>query len=126
MKVEEIMTRELICVEPQMSVVEAAKRMKSAGIHAVLVVEGERLVGIVVDRDLVLKVLAEERDPSRTEVREIMTPDPVTVEPGTDVIEAARLMRRHRVSRLPVVERSGRVAGIVSEVDFPTIISRIE
>ncbi len=120
------MTRELICVEPRMSVVEAAKRMKSADIHAVLVVEDGRLLGIVVDRDLVLKVLAEERDPGRTRVQEIMSPDPVTVDPDTDVIEAARLMRSHGVSRLPVVERDGRVAGIVSEVDLPSILSRLE
>jgi CBS domain-containing protein len=126
MRVKEIMTKELIYVKPDTSVVEAAKRMKSANIHAVLVVQEGKLVGIVVDRDLVLKVLAEGLDPAETRIREIMTKDPITVEPETDVIEAAKLMREHRVSRLPVVEQDGRVIGIVSEVDFPTIISKLE
>ncbi len=126
MRVEEIMTRELVYVNPDTSVVEAAKRMKSANIHAVLVLQEGRLVGIVVDRDLVLKVLAEERNPNETMIKEIMTENPITVEPETDVIEAARLMKEHRVSRLPVVEQDGRVVGIVSEVDFPTIISKLE
>lgn len=126
MRVKDIMTRDLIYVDPDTRVLEAAKKLKQANIHTVLVMHNKKLAGIVVDRDLVLRVLAEGRDPGKISVREIMTRDPVTIDPETDVVDAGKLMKRHKVSRLPVIGRDGVVAGIVSEIDFPTIISKLE
>jgi CBS domain-containing protein len=126
MRVKDIMTRNVIYVDPDTKVLEAAKKLKSANIHTVLVMQDKKLAGIVVDRDLVLRVLAEGRDPSKIRVMEIMTRDPITIAPETNVIDAGKLMKNHKVSRLPVIDKDGMVAGIVSEIDFPTIIGKLE
>lgn len=126
MRVKDIMTRDIIYVDPDTKVLEAAKKLKSADIHTVLVMQDRKLAGIVVDRDLVLRVLAEGLDPSKICVKEIMTRDPITIAPETNVIDAGKLMKKHKVSRLPVTGEGGIVAGIVSEIDFPTIISKLE
>ena len=73
MKVKDVMTRDVISVSPKTKVIEAAKKMKSANIHTVLVIQDRKLAGIVVDRDLVLRVLAEGRNPAKVHVDEIMT-----------------------------------------------------
>lgn len=126
MRVKDIMTKDLIYVDPDTKVLEAAKKLKKANIHAVLVMQNRKLAGIVVDRDLVLRVLAENLDPSKLTVKEMMTKDPITIDPETSVIDAGKLMKRHKISRLPVLDKDGTVVGIVSEIDFPTIISRLE
>lgn len=126
MRIKDIMTRDVVYVNPDTMVIEAAKKLRSANIHTVLVMQDRKLAGIVVDRDLVLRVLAEGLDPSKICVREIMTRDPITIAPETNVIDAGKLMKKHKISRLPVIGEDGIVAGIVSEIDFPTIISRLE
>lgn len=126
MRVKDVMTRDLIYVDPDTKVIEAAKKLKRANIHTVLVMQDRKLAGIVVDRDLVLRVLAEGRNPAKICVKEIMTGDPITIDPETNVIDAGKLMKKHKISRLPVVGEDDVVVGIVSEVDFPTIISKLE
>lgn len=126
MKVKDVMTRDVISVSPKTNVIEAAKKMKSANIHTVLVIQNRKLAGIVVDRDLVLRVLAEGKDPAKIHVDEIMTRGPITVEPETSVLDAGKLMKKHKISRLPVVDNNGVVVGIVSEADLPTIVSKRE
>jgi CBS domain-containing protein len=81
------------------------------------IVERARLVGTVTDRDITLRVVAEERDPRSTTVGEIASTDLVTVDPKLDLDEGLRLMARHQVRRLPVVEEDGRLVGIVSQAD---------
>src|SRR5207237_2499874 len=95
---------------------EAARVMAGEAIGPVPVVEGERLVGIVTDRDLVVRVIAEGKDPDSTTVGEIVSADVVTVSPDQDLDEALKLLARHQVRRLPVVEND-RLVGIVAQAD---------
>ena len=116
-RIAELMTENPHSVTPNASVVEAAKILRDDDVGLVPVVERERLVGTVTDRDITIRVVAEERDPRSTSVGEIASTDLVTVDPQQDLDEALRLMARHQVRRLPVVEEDGRLVGIVSQAD---------
>jgi CBS domain-containing protein len=91
--------------------------MKERDVGIVPVVEGGRLVGTVTDRDIVVRVVAEGKDPHSVRVREIASTDVVTVDPQQDLDEALRLMASHQVRRLPVVEEGGKLVGIVAQAD---------
>src|SRR5947208_2055413 len=81
------------------------------------VVEGDRLVGTLTDRDIVVRVVAEGKDPQTVTTREVASTAPVTVDPQQDLEEALRLMATHQVRRLPVVEEDGRVVGVLAQAD---------
>jgi CBS domain-containing protein len=81
------------------------------------IVDGDRLVGTITDRDLAIRVVAEGRDPQTTTVAEVASRDLVTIDPQQDLDEALRLMARHQVRRLPVVEEDGKLVGILSQAD---------
>ena len=104
-------------VEPNTSVVEAARLMKSEDVGSLPVVEGDRLVGMVTDRDIVLRVVADGKDVQSATVGEVASKDLVTVDPQQDLDEALRLMAQHQVRRLPVVEEDGRLVGILAQAD---------
>jgi CBS domain-containing protein len=91
--------------------------MRDEDVGLVPVVEGERLFGTISDRDIAVRVIAEQRDPSSVKVQEIASTDLVTVDPQQDLDEALRLMAQHQVRRLPVVEEDGRLVGIVAQAD---------
>ena len=101
---------------PSATAVDAAKAMASEDVGPIPVAEGDRLIGIVTDRDLVVRVLAEGRDPASTTLEEVMASDLTTVEPDTQLEEALQLMSENQVRRLPVVE-GGRLVGIVAQAD---------
>ena len=90
--------------------------MKSENVGSVPIVEGDRLVGVVTDRDLAIRVLAEGKG-GETPVSEIASKDVVTVDPQQSVEEAARLMAEHQVRRLPVCEEDGKLVGILAQAD---------
>jgi CBS domain-containing protein len=115
-RIRDLMTANPASCEPSATVIEAAKTMASEDVGPVPIVEGDRLVGMVTDRDLVVRVLAEGRDPSSTTLGEIASSDLVTVRPESDLEEAVRLMQQHQVRRLPVVE-DGRLVGIIAQAD---------
>jgi CBS domain-containing protein len=102
--------------EPSTTIVEAAKVMAQEDVGPVPIVEGGRIVGIVTDRDLVVRVLAEGRDPTSTTIGEIASADLVTVRPDTGLDEALQLMAQNQVRRLPVVE-GDQLVGIVAQAD---------
>lgn len=104
-------------VEPSTPVVEAAQLMKSEDVGSLPVVESGRLVGMVTDRDIVLRVVAEGNDAKTATVGEIASKDLVTIDPQQDLDEALRLMAQHQVRRLPVVEEDGRLVGILAQAD---------
>ena len=104
-------------VEVSTPVVEAAKLMKSEDVGSLPVTEGDRLVGMVTDRDIVIRVVAEGKDVQTSTVGEIASRDLVTVDPQQDLDEALRLMAQHQVRRLPVVEEDGRLVGILAQAD---------
>jgi CBS domain-containing protein len=115
--VKDVMTDSLETVEPSDSAADAAKKMASADAGAVVVVDGDELKGILTDRDIVVKAVAEGKDPSDVKVEEICSSDTTTVEPDADIDQAIELMRDKKVRRLPVVD-DDKPVGIVSIGDL--------
>ena len=115
--VAEVMTPEVVTIEPSASIADAAKRMIQEEKGPLPVVEGDRPVGMVTDRDIIARVVAEERDPGSLTVGDIATRELVTIGSEQDVDEAARLMDEHQLDRILVVEGE-RLVGIISEADI--------
>ncbi|MDD9380404.1 DUF6213 family protein [Streptomyces sp. ZAF1911] len=105
-------------VEKLTSLAEAARVMRDASIGDVLVVDEGRLRGILTDRDIVVRAIAENRDPADTTVYAVCSPEPVTVGPGDDVDHAVDLMRRNALRRLPVETEDGELVGVVTLGDL--------
>jgi CBS domain-containing protein len=118
--VGEFMTRNVLTVEPSDSIGEAAEKMDSAGVGAVVVTDFARIIGIITERDI-LRAVASRTHSSSARVRQWMTAEPVTVEPSLPAEEAARLMLDRNFRHLPVVEE-GRVLGIVSLRDVARVV----
>jgi CBS domain-containing protein len=116
-KIKELMTVRPRTVKTGDSVVEAAKLMKGEDAGIAPIVDGERLVGVVTDRDIAVRVVAEGRDPKETKVDEIASQNLITIDPHQSLDEALRLMAQHHVRRLPVVEEDGKLIGIVAQAD---------
>ena len=114
--IQEAMTPNPTTVEPTTTVQEAAKIMKSEDIGSLPIVDGDKLVGVITDSDLAIRIVAEGRGTDTT-VGEIASKDVVTVDPQQSIDEAARLMAEHQVRRLPVVEEDGRLVGILAQAD---------
>ena len=115
--IKEVMTRDVRACEPNATVADAAKVMAQGDVGPVPIVEDGRLVGIVTDRDIVVRVVAEGRDPNATTVKEIASTELVTVAPDDDLDEALHLLAERQVRRLPVVE-GDRLVGIVAQADI--------
>jgi len=115
--VRDVMTPGVVAVRPDASLVEAARLMRSQDIGDVVVADGQEVVGVLTDRDITIRAVADGIDPSTVSARSVCTPDPVTVAPGDPVTQAAALMRAHAVRRLPVVE-DGLPVGMVSLGDL--------
>ncbi|TML88295.1 MAG: CBS domain-containing protein [Actinobacteria bacterium] len=100
------------------TVVEAAKMMREEDVGVVPIVDGDKLVGTLTDRDIAIRVVAEGKDPNTTKAEEVASREIVTIDPQQDLDEALRLMARHQVRRLPVVEEDGKLVGIVAQADI--------
>jgi CBS domain-containing protein len=96
----------------------AARMMRDEDVGIAPIVEGEKLVGTLTDRDIATRVVAEGRDPEQTKVEEVMSRELVTIDPQQDLDEALRLMATHQVRRLPVVEEDGRLVGVLAQADI--------
>jgi CBS domain-containing protein len=107
----------LHCLSGGASVIEAARMMRQYDVGAVMVTEGQRLDGILTERDVAYRVVAEGLDPMATAVRDVMTTDVMTARPSMSATQALQLMAENRMRHLPVVEADG-VVGIVSVRDF--------
>jgi CBS domain-containing protein len=116
-RIRDIMTSNPSTIEPNKSVADAARIMKQEDAGVVPVTENGRLTGMVTDRDIAIRVVAEGKDPQSTPVREVASQNLVTVDPQQDLDEALRLMAKHQVRRLPVVEEDGRLVGVVAQAD---------
>jgi CBS domain-containing protein len=113
----------LEAVEPQTSIAEAIARMNQRHIGSVLVMDGERLVGIFTERDVLTRVVPQELDPRRTPVGEVMTRQPVTIAPTNTVQEVMMLMTDTRKRHLPVLQ-GGKVVGLLSIGDLTRWVVR--
>jgi len=119
MKVQEVMTRGVECIRPDSKLDEAARRMRDLDVGPLPVCgPDDRLVGIITDRDLVIRGVAEGLDPKTTPVSEVMTPNILTVYDHQDVEEAAQVMKDKQVRRLVVLDRTKKMVGIVSLGDL--------
>ena len=116
-QIRELMTPNPMALPGTASVHEAARAMRDAQIGDVIVIENNEVCGIVTDRDLVVRILAEAKDPATTTLADICSHSLVTVTPTDSVEEAVRLMRTHAIRRLPVVD-GGQAVGIVSLGDL--------
>jgi CBS domain-containing protein len=116
-QVREIMTPNPVALPGTASVHEAARAMRDAEIGDVLVIEHNQLCGMVTDRDIVVRLVAEARDPATTTLADLCSHAVVTVRPTDSIEDAVRLMRTHAIRRLPVVD-GGQAVGMVSLGDL--------
>jgi CBS domain-containing protein len=112
--VRDIMSKDVQSVQPDSTLKDAAQLLKSRDIGSVPVVEGRRIGGILTDRDIAIRGVAEGRDPGSTRVSEVMSKDVVTVQEDADLQEAERLMHDHQLRRLPVVNAQGELVGYLA------------
>lgn len=108
---------EIESISPDGSVALAVRRMNELGIGSLLVMDGDRLIGIFTERDVLVRVVGAARDPAQTVVSEVMTVQILTIEPDTTVEEAMRLMTERRCRHLPVLE-DDQVVGLISIGDL--------
>jgi len=117
MSIRDVMTKDPRTVTTGSTVAEAARLMRDQDTGVVPIVEGERLIGVITDRDIAVTVVAGGKDPQSTKVDEAASKNLVTVDPQQDLDEALRLMAEHQVRRLPVTEEDGRLVGIIAQAD---------
>ena len=116
-KVHEHMTDRPRCVTPETSVSEAAELMASEDVGSLPILDGDRLAGVVTDRDIVVRAVAKKKDPQGMPVREVATHDPITVRADDDLAEALKIMVSFQVRRLPVIDEDNRLVGVLSQAD---------
>ena len=128
-KCTEVMTKNPVCCLPNDMVVAAAKLMKSGNVGSIPVIENEqtgKLVGIVTDRDLAMKIVAEGQDAKSTRVETVMTRKVVTCHAEDDLQKALDAMAEHQLRRIPVVDDDNKVVGIIAQADVATRMDQPE
>ena len=124
LKVKDVMVKEVVTIESDQTVLNAVNSMNENKIGCLVVLENDRVVGIVTERDLLERVIAVPADPVKTFVEQVMSKPVVTVEPETILEEAVELMFEHRIKKLPVVERintDAKLVGLVTLTDIARI-----
>lgn len=122
MKLKDLMTDEIQCCQLKDTASEAAKMMRNLDVGIIPVVNGEKLVGVITDRDIVLNVVAEGQNANQVLIENCMTSNVITGFPEMDVHEAAAIMAEHQIRRLPIVDHGeGHLIGIVSLGDLATV-----
>lgn len=116
-KVADVMTQRPRAVTPQTPLTEVANVMEAEDVGAVPLVDGDRLVGIVTDRDIVIRAVAKGKDPSGMPASAVSSRELLTVSPDDDLSEALKVMAQHQVRRLPVITDDDRLVGVVSQAD---------
>jgi CBS domain-containing protein len=116
--IQKLMTANPCAIDADKSVEYAAKMMRDENVGFAPIVEGKRLIGTLTDRDVAIGVVAEGKDPRSTSVRAVASKQVVTIDPQQSLDEALRLMAKHQVRRLPVVEEDGRLIGVVAQADI--------
>ena len=116
--VRDLMTPNPTTVQPTTQIIEDARIMKAEDVGSLPIVDGDRLAGMITDRDIVVRGIAEGKDVQASMVGEIASMEVVTIDPQQTLDEAARLMAQYQVRRLPVCEEDGRLVGIVAQADI--------
>jgi CBS domain-containing protein len=114
MQLRDVMTPDVYVIRPDATVQEAAQQMKASQVGSLVVHDGEEAMGILTDRDITTRAVAEGRDPTTTKVREIMTPEIIWCREDADVTSAINLMKEHHIRHLAVADAHQNLVGIVS------------
>lgn len=117
LKVEDVMVKEVITIDEKSTIKEAADVMNRFEIGCLIVTKNRKAVGILTERDLLTRVVSETKNPRKTKVETVMSKPLIVVEPDMDLEEAAKLMFKLKIKKLPVVE-SGRLMGLVTLTDL--------
>jgi CBS domain-containing protein len=128
-KCDDLMTKNPVCCLPDDMVAKVAQLMKRESIGSIPVIENEqtqKLVGIVTDRDLALKIVAEGRDAKSTKVEAVMTRKVVTCRAEDDFQKALDAMSEHQLRRIPVVDNDNKILGIIAQADVATRVNQPE
>jgi CBS domain-containing protein len=116
--IKDVMTSNPCSIDAEKSVAYAAKMMREEDVGLAPIVEGDKLIGMLTDRDIAIRVVAEGRNPEQVKVADVASKQVVTVDPQQDLDEALRIMSKHQVRRLPVVEEDGKLVGVVAQADI--------
>ncbi len=122
-RLRDVMTSNPVCMDKQSSVQQAAQRMRDDGIGDILVTEGERVCGIITDRDIVVRGVANDKNLSQMKLDELCSHDLVSMQPDQGVDEAVQLMQQRAVRRIPILEGESPV-GVVSIGDLAVELDR--
>ncbi len=114
MSLKPLMTKELTSLPSAATVLDAAKYMTDMNVGSVIVVDDDKPSGILTDRDIVTKVLSQDKDPKTTRIRDIMTSPAVTISEDKDIVDVTRLMSSHKIRRFPVVDANGKIIGVIT------------
>ena len=128
-KCDEVMTKNPVCCLPDDTVLKVAQLMKRENVGSIPVIENaqtKKLVGIVTDRDLALKIVAEGLDSKSTKAEMVMTSKVVTCHTGDDLQKALDAMAEHQLRRIPVVDNDNKVVGIIAQADVATRVNQPE
>ena len=124
---DEVMTNNPVCCLPNDTVVKAAKLMKNGNVGSIPVIDNEKtrnLVGIVTDRDLVMKIVADGKDPKSTNVAAVMTSRVISCQSKDDLQKAMDAMAKNQLRRIPIVDKGGGILGIISQADVATRVDK--
>ncbi|HEX9879296.1 MAG TPA: CBS domain-containing protein [Candidatus Binatia bacterium] len=124
MSLERVCEKEVVTGSAELTLLEAARLMRSRHVGSIVVVEGNRPIGILTDRDIVVKAVAEEKDPREVRIHEAMTRDPAVVNINYDPMDATRIMKERGLRRLPVVDEHRHLMGIVTLDDILGLLGR--
>ena len=116
--IKDVMTSNPRSIDAEKSVAYAAKMMREEDVGLAPIVEGDKLIGMLTDRDIAIRVVAEDRNPEQVKVADVASKQVVTIDPQQDLDEALRIMAKHQVRRLPVVEEDGKLVGVVAQADI--------
>lgn len=118
MKIKDIMTKEIACVDANSTAADAAKKMKDQNVGTILVIDQNQLKGLVTDRAITTRAVAEGKDPKSLPVTDIMTKDVVGCSEEDDVFDALKTMGQNKIRRMPVVNDQDHLVGVVSMSDI--------
>jgi CBS domain-containing protein len=118
MQVKDVMTKGIACVDTKSSAADAAKKMKDQNVGTIMVVDSDQLKGIVTDRAIVTKAVADQQDPRQVPISKIMTTEIIGCRESDDVMDAVKTMGENKIRRMPVVNDKDQLVGVVSMADI--------
>ena len=119
--VKEVMTRDVCTARKNESLLNASRKMIEFGVGSIIIVENGKPIGIVTERDILEKVVSRNKVPSKVMLEDIMSSPLITIKPTTSLRNAAEIMRRRRIRRLPVVDDTGKLVGIITDNDILSV-----